>query len=91
MGEARNGFANMSAERHRAVSVKGGRAVQRSGKGHKFTSAEAKVAGAKGGRAVWAKLRGAPPDPVTETRLAALTDDDEAPATLPSSGVPCSA
>lgn len=42
------GFASMTPERRKEISRLGGIAVQRTGKGHRYSSAEAKVAGAKG-------------------------------------------
>jgi general stress protein YciG len=41
------GFAAMDRETLRALARKGGRAVQQSGKGHKFTSEEARAASRK--------------------------------------------
>ncbi len=45
------GFATMSKEKVRELARAGGLKVQSSGRAHKWTSAEAKVAGAKGGMA----------------------------------------
>jgi general stress protein YciG len=44
------GFATMDPERVRAYASKGGKACQAKGTGHRFTSATARIAGAKGGR-----------------------------------------
>jgi general stress protein YciG len=44
----KRGFAALSPERHREIAAKGGRAVQASGKAHRFTSEEAADAGHKG-------------------------------------------
>jgi len=48
----KKGFASMSPERQRAIASKGGKSAHVLGRAHKFTSAEAKIAGAKGGVAV---------------------------------------
>ena len=45
------GFASMDKERQREIASKGGKAAHKSGKAHRFTSEEAKIAGRKGGRA----------------------------------------
>lgn len=45
----RKGFAVMSKERQRAIASLGGKASQASGRGHRFTSEEARAAGRKGG------------------------------------------
>ena len=47
----RGGFAAMDKERLREIARSGGRAVHASGKGHRFTSEEARRAGQKGGNA----------------------------------------
>lgn len=48
----KRGFAAMSAERQREIAAKGGRASHLpGGKGHEWTSEQAKIAGSKGGRA----------------------------------------
>ncbi len=39
----------MPPEKHREISVKGGKASQANGRGHKFTSEEARRVGRKGG------------------------------------------
>ncbi len=46
------GLAAISPERRRAIAIMGGRAAQATGTAHQFTTAEAKQAGAKGGRAI---------------------------------------
>ena len=48
--QSRRGFAAMSPEQRRKIASTGGRASQAKGTGHKFTSAEARAAGAKGGK-----------------------------------------
>jgi len=45
------GFATWTPEKRREVSSKGGRAAHVKKTAHEFNSAEAKAAGAKGGRA----------------------------------------
>lgn len=47
----KRGFASLTPERRREIARKGGRAAHAAGTAHQFTSAEAKVAGAKGGAA----------------------------------------
>jgi uncharacterized protein len=49
------GFAAMSPEMRKAISKKGGIAAHALGTAHQFTSAEARLAGSKGGRAAAAK------------------------------------
>jgi len=46
----RRGFACMSSEKQREIASKGGRAAHEKGTAHKWTSAEASVAGRKGGQ-----------------------------------------
>ena len=46
------GFKSMSTERQRELASKGGKAAHEKGTGHEFDSAEAKVAGRKGGLSV---------------------------------------
>ena len=48
----RRGFAAMDPERRREIARHGGRAAHARGTAHKFTTAEAKIAGRKGGRAI---------------------------------------
>ena len=48
----RRGFASMDEEKQRAIAAKGGRAAHASGNAHEFSSAEARVAGRKGGEAI---------------------------------------
>jgi uncharacterized protein len=45
------GFASLPKERVREISILGGRRVQESGRGHVFSSDEAREAGRKGGAA----------------------------------------
>ena len=47
----RRGFAGMDPQRQREIASMGGRAAHRSGNAHEFDSAEAAVAGRKGGLA----------------------------------------
>ncbi len=47
----RRGFASMSPEKQREIASKGGRAAHIKGSAHEWTSAEARAAGQKGGRA----------------------------------------
>jgi general stress protein YciG len=48
--KSKRGFASMDPDKQRAIAIKGGRAAHAKGKAHEFTSEEARVAGAKGGR-----------------------------------------
>ncbi|WP_426492536.1 KGG domain-containing protein [Hymenobacter sp. 102] len=45
------GFAAMDAATQRRIASEGGRASHLSGRGHRFTSEEARAAGRKGGQA----------------------------------------
>ena len=45
------GFASMDPKRQREIASEGGKAAHASGNAHKFTSAEAREAGRKGGQA----------------------------------------
>jgi uncharacterized protein len=47
----KQGFAALDPDTLREISRKGGVAAHRLGKGHKFTSEEARAAGRKGGKA----------------------------------------
>lgn len=47
------GFRAMDKERHREIASMGGIRAQQLGTAHRFTSKEAKLAGAKGGRKVY--------------------------------------
>jgi hypothetical protein len=47
----RRGLASMDAAKRREIARKGGQAAQARGTAHQFTSAEARVAGRKGGAA----------------------------------------
>jgi general stress protein YciG len=49
-GRSRRGFAAMDPDKQLEIARKGGTASQLSGKGHQFTSDEARLAGQKGGR-----------------------------------------
>jgi uncharacterized protein len=51
----KRGFAALSPERRREISSLGGIKAHEAGKGHEFTSEEAKAAGAKGGAALRTK------------------------------------
>jgi uncharacterized protein len=46
----KRGFRAMDPEKQRAIAIKGGKAAHAKGNAHKFTSEDARVAGAKGGR-----------------------------------------
>ncbi len=48
----KRGFAALDPEKRREISSAGGKAVHAQGKGHEFTSEEARRAGAKGGTAI---------------------------------------
>lgn len=48
-GRSRRGFAAMDPLKQQEIARKGGAASQLSGKGHQFTSEEARLAGKKGG------------------------------------------
>lgn len=48
---SKRGFASMDPEMRRKIASKGGRAAHERGTAHEFSSAEAKAAGRKGGRA----------------------------------------
>jgi general stress protein YciG len=47
--KSRRGFAAMSPEQQRRIASEGGRASHESGKGHRFSTEEARAAGRKGG------------------------------------------
>jgi uncharacterized protein len=47
--KARRGFASMSPEKQREIASKGGRMAHQKGAAHKWTVAEAREAGRKGG------------------------------------------
>ncbi len=44
------GFATLSPERRKEISSRGGKGAHAAGTAHRFTTEEAKAAGAKGGR-----------------------------------------
>lgn len=46
----KQGFAAMSAERQREIASQGGRAAHEKGVAHKWSKAEARIAGKKGGQ-----------------------------------------
>ena len=48
--KSRRGFAAMSPEQQRRIASEGGRASHESGRGHRFSSEEARAAGRKGGQ-----------------------------------------
>ncbi|MDB5236063.1 MAG: hypothetical protein JWR44_3056 [Hymenobacter sp.] len=50
-GSTMRGFAAMDPEEQRRIAAQGGRASHMSGRGHEFTSEEAREAGRKGGEA----------------------------------------
>ncbi|WP_375419303.1 KGG domain-containing protein [uncultured Hymenobacter sp.] len=47
--KSRRGFAAMDPETQRRIASEGGRASHESGRGHRFSTAEARAAGRKGG------------------------------------------
>ncbi|HGK7303169.1 TPA: general stress protein [Stenotrophomonas maltophilia] len=51
-GTQNRGFASMDEDKQRAIAAKGGRAAHASGNAHEFSSAEARVAGRRGGEAI---------------------------------------
>ena len=53
MEKDKRGFASMDREKQREIASMGGKASQKRGKGHRFTSEEASKAGKKGGRNRW--------------------------------------
>jgi hypothetical protein len=48
--KSKRGFAEMTPDQLRAISSIGGKAAHAKGTAHRFTVAEAKVAGSKGGK-----------------------------------------
>ncbi len=48
--KSRRGFAAMSPEQQRRIASEGGRASHESGRGHRFSTEEAREAGRKGGK-----------------------------------------
>jgi general stress protein YciG len=50
-GSSNRGFASMDPEVQRRIAAEGGRASHQSGRGHEWTSEEARAAGRKGGQA----------------------------------------
>lgn len=48
---SKRGFASMDKETQRAIASRGGKVAHETGKAHEFSTAEAKVAGSKGGKA----------------------------------------
>lgn len=46
------GMAALSPKRRREIAAMGGKAVQAQGKGHRFTTKEARTAGRKGGEVI---------------------------------------
>ncbi|ALD22660.1 general stress protein [Hymenobacter sp. DG25A] len=50
-GSSNRGFAAMDPEEQRRIASEGGKASHESGRGHEWTSAEAREAGRKGGMA----------------------------------------
>lgn len=49
MSTRKRGFAALSLEARRAIASLGGLAAQKAGTGHRWTSAEARIAGRMGG------------------------------------------
>lgn len=54
-GTSTRGFASMDDGRQREIASKGGKAAHEKGSAHKFSSAEARIAGSKGGKAAHEK------------------------------------
>lgn len=54
--KSKRGFASMSKEKQRAIASKGGKVAHAQGLAHKWTAAEARAAGRKGGKAVVEKF-----------------------------------
>jgi general stress protein YciG len=50
--KSKRGFASMSAEKVAEIAGSGGKAAHALGRAHEFTSDEAKIAGASGGKKV---------------------------------------
>ncbi|UYZ58965.1 KGG domain-containing protein [Hymenobacter latericus] len=50
-GSSNRGFASMDPEQQRRIASEGGKASHASGRGHEWTSEEARAAGRKGGQA----------------------------------------
>jgi general stress protein YciG len=50
-GKSMRGFAAMDPAEQRRIASEGGKASHESGRGHRFTSEEARAAGRKGGQA----------------------------------------
>lgn len=50
--KAARGFALLSPEKRKEIATLGGKAAQACGRGHRFTTEEARAAGRIGGRAV---------------------------------------
>jgi uncharacterized protein len=59
--KSKRGFASMDPEKVKELASKGGKAAHRAGNAHEFTTAEAKVAGRKGGLKARRKLFGGDP------------------------------
>ncbi|MCC3157657.1 hypothetical protein LJ737_10430 [Hymenobacter sp. 15J16-1T3B] len=57
-GTSQRGFAGMDPEEQRRIAAEGGKASHESGRGHEWTSAEAREAGRKGGEASGGGNRG---------------------------------
>lgn len=71
---AKRGFAAMSPEKQREIASRGGRAVQESGKAHRFTAEEAKAAGRLGGRRRALMRQDTQPDPVSVDEILAASE-----------------
>lgn len=54
-GKTKKGFATMDPKKQREIASKGGKAAHAKGAAHEFDSAEATLAGGKGGRSIVAK------------------------------------
>jgi general stress protein YciG len=67
-GKSMRGFAAMDPAEQRRIASEGGRASHESGRGHRFTSEEARAAGRKGGQA--SRTRTTPTNPGTSASAA---------------------
>lgn len=58
MGKEMRGFASMDPKKQKKIASMGGRAAHAKGTAHRWTSEEAKIAGAKGGRTTYLRRQG---------------------------------
>jgi general stress protein YciG len=73
MEKSKRGFALLSPERRRELGAMGGRAATEAGTSHRYTRAEAREAGRKGGLAT-AEKRRASSSPASEEHGTQLQD-----------------